>query len=561
MDEWVSRLTQSQRERWELGYAAALAEGWADRISGFNDVLAVAEGCYFSEDAAQHVCEFFQRFLSLSKSRWKGQAFELIPWQRDLLETAFGWIRDDGTRRFRIVYVEIPKKNGKSGLASGLALYMLTADGENTPEVYGAAIDRDQAGIVYDEAARMVRSSPRLASLLQVRDSVKRIRYPGKDGIYRVLSADVKKHEGLDISAAIVDELHAHKNRTLWDTLRYGGAARAQPLFFVITTAGEYDPTSIGWEQHEYAMRVRDGVYEDWEYLPVIYAADENDDWTAPETWRKANPSIGYTIKEADFAAQVREALNSPTKQAQFKRYRLNIWVQTEDAYFNILEWQKCGEQFTLDDMEGRECYGGMDLSSKDDLTAFWLAFPPVDGDEFYRLMGWFWLPRAGIVEKARRQGVPYDAWAMNNYIELTEGNVIDLRWIRKRIVEVSHRVSLQELCFDPYRATEIVQALKDEDGINVIEHRTGTLSMSPCMNEMQRLILTNEIRHTNNPCMTWQISNVVAHTDTSGNVKPDRKNTKKKIDGPVAAMMGLGRAVLSRQNVISVYEKSSIFL
>jgi len=300
------------------------------------DERAVAQGYVFRLAAAERVRTFFQRFLCHSKGEWAGQPFELLDWQwDDIVAPLFGWQRPDGTRRFRRGYIEVPKKNGKSCLFSGLSLYLLLADGEPGAEIYSAAVDRDQASIVFTEAANMVEASPHLASRLQVVRSTKRIVDHRSRSYYKALSADVPAKEGLNAHAILIDELHAQRNRDLWDTLRYAGASRRQPLHLAITTAG-YDRHSICWEQHDYAKKVQDGTIQDLAFFSYICAAESDDDWTAPEVWRKANPSFGITLSAEQFAEDCQEAQQSPAKENSFRRYRLNQWTEQDVRWLSL---------------------------------------------------------------------------------------------------------------------------------------------------------------------------------------------------------------------------------
>lgn len=543
---WRNQLGRERQAAFDAGWQRAVDEGWDSYVRNYNDAVALAEGCYFDRSAADHVITFIEKFLCLTKGRASaGQPFVLMPWQRDVVERAYGWKRADGRRRFRKVYIEIPKKNGKSKLLAAIALYMLMMDGEQTPEVYGAAVDRQQARLIFDEAARMADKSPSLRKRLRHLSATGRLLYPANEGVYRVLSADIQQHEGLDISCSIVDELHVHKKRTLWDTLVYGGKAREQPMLWVITTAGEYDETSIGWEQHSYGERVIEGAIEDVEYLAIIYAASKDDDWTDPAVWYKANPALGVVLEEEDMAADCREAQNEPRKQATFLRYRLNIWVQATESWMDIAEWKACIGDYRAHDLKGKPCWGGLDLSSSDDLTAFALMFPPGQGEDKYRLLSWHWIPRDKLSEKSRLNNATYDDWYRNGWLSLTDGNVIDLKFIRQSIVNLGKEYDIRGISYDRFfMATEIAQNLQDEDGFLIEPHGMGYVSMNPTMVEMERLILGRRIEHDGNPLFLWEMANVVAQVDPAGNMKPDKSERRRKIDGPVAALMALTGAM-----------------
>ncbi len=544
LDIWHGRLCDEGKGVFDGMWDRAEEEGWEGRVRGFNDVLAMSKGCYFDGAAAAHVCEFFPRFLKHSKDPFAGQPFELQDWQMDnFVVPVFGWKRADDTRRHRLAYLEVAKKNGKTTLAAGLGLYMLIADGEAGAEVYPGAVNREQAGFTFEEAARMVEKSPHLSSRIEVIRSTKTLVYRKTNSRLRALSADVASHEGLNVSFWIMDELHVHKNRRLYDTLRYGGASRTQPLGMIITTAGEYDPTSIGWEMHEYAENVINGTYEDWEMHAAIYSIDKDDDWTDPDVWSKANPSLGVTVYVEELTAMCQEALNSPDKQGGYKRYRMSVWVQTKDGFVDMDAWNACAEWFSLEDMAGRKCYGGLDLSSKEDLSAFVVVFTPTPEDPVYRMMGGFWVPEASLPERAKRNAQPYLQWVEDGHVLTTDGSRIDYRAIREAIEEVGEVVRIKEIHYDPKFAAEIITDL-EAAGFTMVEHAQTCKAMNPGMQALNLNCGRGELRHNGNPAMTWQMGNVIARYDMDGAARPDKSNRKKKIDGPVAGFMALGRAV-----------------
>lgn len=498
-------------------------------------------------DAANRVCEFFERFLQLSKGVWAYQPFRLLEWQRtELLQPLFGWKRPDGARRYRIGYVEIPKKNGKSALCSGLALYLASADGEPGAEVYNAAADRLQAEIVFNESRNMIRSSPQLSKYAIITDSKKRIDFPATNSFIRVISSEAYTAEGLNIHGLIFDELHAQKTRELWDALRYGGAARRQPLLLSITTAG-WDTASICFEQHEYAKNILSGVIEDDAFFPLIYSAGKEDDITAPETWRKANPSLGETIQESDMSQAAQEAAASPAKASTFKRYRLNIWTENAVSWMSLNSWDDCAAEIDPEAWAGCECYAGLDLSKTTDLSALVLVFS--DGEE-YTILPYFWCPEDCAKDRDTRNRMNYMQWGREGYIELTPGNTIDYRFIRKRINEIAKKYRLIDIGYDPYNASHIAQELQEEDGIVMVEMRQGAATMNEPSKEFERRVLAKTIRHSGNPVMRWMVGNVTIRVDANENIVPDKKKSAEKIDGVVATIMGIGRAMHAENNV-----------
>ena len=561
--EWVRPDEEQLRRIWfqnrdmilaenQEAWGRRIFEGWSPPgedtekwIGSPGDQAARERGCWFDLSAARRVDRFFSRFLRHSKGEWAGKPFDLLEWQRrDVIYPLFGWRKPDGTRRFRMAYIEVPKKNGKSALCSGLALYLLVGDDEQGAEVYSAAADRDQATIVFNESAHMVELSPALRALCRVYHSVKRIEY--KNSIYRSLSADVPTKEGLNISALIFDELHAQRTRDLWDALRYGGAARRQPLLISITTAG-FDRNSICWEQHDYAQKVLEGVIEDDTFFAYIRSAGEEDDWTDPAIWRKANPSLGVTISEDSFASDCREAQESPVKENSFKRYRLNLWTEQETRWLAIEKWDACAidggifGEIPRKFMEpqkllGKPCYAGLDLASTIDICALILNFVM---DERYFWLGYFWVPAESAAQREHRDRVPYRRWAQDGWIEMTPGDVADYDLIRRRIQELGERFKICEIAIDRWNSTQLQVQLQD-DGFEVIPMGQGMASMSAPTKAFEARVLQKKIIHGGNPVLRWMARNLVVRTDAAGNLKPDKSRSSEKIDGIVAGIMAL---------------------
>ncbi len=541
--------------------ATAKDEGWSEWIRTEADERAVLSGCWFDREAAARVEVFFERFLRHSKGEWAGKPFRLQEWQkRDLLFPLFAWKKRNGYRRFRNAYIEVPKKNGKSALCSGISLYLLVADGEPGAEVYSAAADRDQASIVYGEAERMVMSSPALSRRLRVIPSRKTILFPRTNSVYRALSADVPTKEGLNIHGLIFDELHAQKSRELFDTLRYGGAARRQPLLVSITTAG-FDRNSICWEQHEYARKVLKGIVEDESFFAYIRAANEDpnegpvDDWTSREAWYKANPSLGVTISEEAFAAECREAQEKPTLQNAFKRYRLNIWTSADVRWMPMDRWEFSAGNVDPLALVGKSCFGGLDLSTTLDITACVFVFPWEDG--VYKVHPLFWIPEENMRERSSRDRVPYEVWARQGLVRTTPGNVVDYSWIEKDILEYAERHKVEEIAYDQWNATEIIQRLTDA-GLVMVPVRQGFASMSGPMKQTEALVYAGKLHHGGNPVLRWMADNVQASIDPAGNMKPDKGRSRERIDGIVALIMAIGRAAM-RENQASVYEERGL--
>lgn len=511
-----------------------------------NDERAAREGCLFDVTAAHRVRTFFRSFLRHSKGEFAGRPFDLIDWQwRDVVAPLFGWKRPDGTRRFRKAGIWVPKKNGKSTISSGLAIYLLLADGEPGSEVFCAAADRDQAAIVYNESANMVEASPALRSRIECVRSTKRLVYAGNQSFLRTLSAEAFTKEGLNIHGLIFDELHAQKSRELWDTLTYGGAARRQPLLISISTAG-FDRDSIGYEQYRYAKGVIDGSISDTSFFAYVAEADEDDDWTDPKVWRKANPSLGITVKESALAEACREARYSPAKENAFRRYHLNQWTEQDVRWLPLEKWDASAGNMRLDELEGRECYAGVDLASTTDLASLALLFCPRTEGEPYDVLMHYWAPQEADRRRERENKVRIRDWARAGLIELTDGNVIDYDVIRKRVNEANERYNIRELAIDRWNATHLSTQLMG-DGIDVVAFGQGYASMSAPTKEFEALVLAGLLRHGGHPVLRWNAANVTVEQDAAGNLKPSKRKSREKIDGIVATIMALGRAMLRR--------------
>lgn len=499
-----------------------------------------ARGLYFDEASAQIAIAFFE-LLKHSKGEWAGQTIELEPWQQFVVWSLFGWKRADGTRRFRTCYLEVARKNGKSTLAAGLGLFLMTADGEPGAEVYSAATKRDQARITHAEATRMVKASPHLRRRLTVyRDN---IHIKDTASKFEPLGRDTDSTDGLNVHAAIVDEVHAHKTRDLWDLIETATGARRQPLLIAITTAG-YNRQSLCWQQHEYTNKVLDGVIEDDSWFGIVFGIDEGDDWQDEAVWGKANPNLGVSKKLDDMRRLAKRAKDMPSALNSFLRLHLDVWTQSETKWIPREHWDACGMAVDAAGLRGRSTYGGLDLSSTTDITALLWVFPPQSEDDLYKVLCRFWIPQEAMIERSRRDRVPYDAWVRAGYITVTPGNVIDYDYILNQIEEDMAVYDIPELAFDRWGASRIqtqLAELGDEDFL--VQFGQGFASMSGPMKELEKLIRSHKLAHGNNPVLNWMADNLVVRTDPAGNIKPDKARSLEKIDGMVALVMALDRA------------------
>lgn len=530
--------------------AKAKREGWLRWLRSEADERAAQAGCYFSARHADYVTEFFPALLQHSKGQWAGKPFELLDWQRDeLVQPLFGWLRPDGTRRYRKAFVEIPKKNGKSTLAAGIGLYLLVGDGEQGAEVYSAASDRDQASIVHGEAIRMVDASDSLSLVLKVNRSTHVITHPDSNSVYKALSSAAAGKEGLNAHGLIIDELHVWQGRELWDALRYAGRARRQPLLFVITTAGD-DLTSVCYEQYQYAKGVLDGSIVDDRFFALIYEAQpadvEADKIFNRKVWRSSNPSIGSTIDEAEFGRDVDEAVKTPTSRSSFLRYSFNIWATAEHPWLDLGAWIACREEFTPEELLGKRCGAGLDLAKILDTASFVLCFPDEDesGEAVFRLLPRFWLP-SETAEK-RKDIVSYQTWAQMGLITLTEGDVCDYDAIRLHVGAASRKYRIHELAFDPWNAESLTQDLERQYGIKRHEFRQTINRYAHPTAEFERLIKSRALRNNGHLVLQWQAGHVRVKTDPSGNIRPvkQKHGDHRTIDGVVASIMALDCAL-----------------
>lgn len=483
--------------------------------------------------------------LKHTKGKFWGKKFELLPWQEKIIRDVYGTVRDEdpSIRQFTTAYVEIPKKQGKSELAAAIALNQLCNDDEWRAEVYGCAADRQQASIIYDVAKDMVKQSKALSKRIKLVESMKRMVYLPTGSIYQVLSAEVATKHGLNVSACVFDELHTQPTRALYDVMTQGsGDARAQPLWFFLTTAGT-DRTSICWEVHQKALDILEGRKADPRFYPVVYGLPEDADWHDEANWYKANPSLGYTIDIEKVRDAYRKALETPMDEMQFRQLRLNQWVKSSVRWMRMDKWDACEGEIDLDRLRGRPCYAGLDLSSTSDLTAFVLVFPPDDEGEPYIIVPYFWLPEEQMKIRVRRDHVMYDQWAGQGFIELTEGDVVHYGAVKQRILEICEMFDVQEIAVDRWNATMMIQELEDE-GLTVVRFGQGFKDMSPPTKELMRLVLRQEIRHSGHPVLRWNIDNVFVRTDPAGNQKIDKEKSTEKVDGAVATVMALARAI-----------------
>ena len=513
---------------------------------------------YYDKELADYAVSFIE-CLYHTKGTWAGKPFKLLDWQEQIIRDLFGTVKPNGYRQFNTAYIEIPKKNGKSELAAAVALLLCCGDGEQRAEIYGCAADRGQATIVFDVAADMVRMCPALNKRCKILTSQKRILFTPTNSFYQVLSAEAYSKHGFNIHGVVFDELHTQPNRKLFDVMTKGsGDARMQPLYFLITTAGT-DTHSICFETHQKALDILEGRKIDPTFYPVIYGAGDTEDWTDPKVWLKANPSLGETIGMDKVETACESAKQNPGEENSFRQLRLNQWVKQAVRWMPMDKWDACAYPVNEEMLEGRVCYGGLDLSSTTDLTSFCLVFPPEDEDKPYYVLPYFWVPEDTLELRVKRDHVPYDLWHRQGYLETTEGNVVHYGYIEKFIERLGERFNIREIAFDRWGAVQMVQNLEGM-GFTVVPMGQGFASMSPPTKELMKLTLEKKLAHGGHPVLRWNMDNIFIRTDPAGNIKADKAKSTEKIDGAIAMIMALDRAIRCGSDISeSVYDSRGL--
>ena len=516
------------------------------------------ESSIYNKDLADYAVNFIE-CLSHTKGTWAGKPFKLLDWQERIIRDLFGIVKSNGYRQFNTAYIEIPKKMGKSELAAAVALLLCCGDGEERAEVYGCAADRQQATIVFDVAADMVRMCPALNRRVKILASQKRIVYLPTNSFYQVLSAEAYSKHGFNIHGVVFDELHTQPNRKLFDVMTKGsGDARMQPLYFLITTAGT-DTNSICYETHQKSKDILEGRKVDPTFYPVIYGAEESDDWTSPEVWKKANPSLGVTVGMDKVQAACESAKQNPAEENAFRQLRLNQWVKQSVRWMPMEKWDLCSFKIDEENLIGRVCYGGLDLSSTTDMTAFVLVFPPKDEEDKFVILPFFWIPEDTLELRVRRDHVPYDIWQKQGFIQTTEGNVVHYGYIENFIEQLGEKFNIREIAFDRWGAVQMVQNLEGM-GYTVVPFGQGFKDMSPPTKELMKLTLEQKIAHGGHPVLRWNMDNIFIRRDPAGNIKADKEKSTEKIDGAIATIMALDRAIrCGNTNTESVYDSRGL--
>lgn len=503
----------------------------------------------FDREEADFVCDFIGA-LTLFEGRFSGKPFELLPWQREIITEFYGTMRDDGLRQYQYLYLEIPKKNGKSGLASALGLYHTFADGEQNGEVYVVAADRGNAGIVFEASLKMLNACPALLERSRVIESQKIIKDMATGTVYKVMSSEAYSKHGYKPSCVIFDELHAQPNRELWDTMTFGaGSAREQPVWIVLTTAGDDpDRNSIGWEVHEkakdiLAARAGDTSKRDnpvW--LPRIYCY-EGDDIYNEDNWLAANPSLGVTVPLDAVRQEAYDAQERESAERLFRWLRLNQWIAVKAVgWLPLTLWDKTAGAWTRDDLRGKKCYLGLDLSATTDLTALTAVFPPQDGAEVWRTIFWPVIPRDGMREREKRDHVPFSDWVRDGYLTATEGDAVDYNVVESLIRDAMATYRVEAMGTDKWLSRMLTQRLM-ADGLDVVEIDQNMAGMSPPMKDMERLLRIGQMEHEETPVGRWCFGNVRIATDGNENIKPMKNKSIDRIDVTVSWIIAVAMA------------------
>lgn len=501
----------------------------------FNPLLTDAMGRKYRP--ADNLCAFVE-LLPHIKGPLAGTPITLEPWQVFILTTIFGWVKRDGRRRFRRAYIEVPRGNAKSTLSSAVGLYMLTADGEGGAECYSLATTRDQARIVFGDAQQMARKSPGFRTRYGVTVGAHNIHVLNAAAKFEALSAEGSTLDGLNIHFGCIDELHAHKTRTVYDVVETGTGKRDNSLLWVITTAGS-DRAGICYEARTFVTRVLGGQIEDDSQFGIVYGLDDGDDWGTEDALVKANPNWGISVRPEVILPLQAKALQLPSATNNFRTKHCNDWVSVDTAWMDIRAWERCADShLNSKDFEGQPCWIGIDLASKVDIASMALLFE-CEGQvvAFVR----HFLPEDTVFAAANSQ---YQGWMHADRLLATPGNVTDFGLIEAELLDAAARFEIKAVAFDPFQATQFSTRMLAE-GLPMIEVRPTVLNFSEPMKQLEALVLQGKWAFDGDPVLTWMVSNVVCHRDAKDNIYPRKERPENKIDGVIAVLMALNRLLL----------------
>lgn len=520
----------------------AAKEGWAQWIITPSDERALLDGCWFDPRRAEHPIHFAHNFLRIWEGRFAGQPFDPLPWQSDVLQRVFGWLRHDErgqvVRRHRRAFVFIPKKNGKSPLAALVGLYCLTVDGESGPKVFSAATDINQASIVHEHAIHMVEASAPLQKFLKINRTTKAITCRSNNGVYRALSGEAATKEGLNGSCLLADELHVWRGWDLWNSLKYMFASRDQPLLFATSTAGE-DPFGPCWQLYQHSKAVIEGRATDPGLMPFVCELLPGESMDDAAVQKRVNPALGIILTREELQGAVDEA-SDDTSLATLKRYRFNVWTRGSSRAWPHELWEAAGESYAPRDLKGRECQAALDLSRTRDSSSLVLAFPCEGG--LVRLLTWIWIPE-GSARKWSKV-VPWLEWAAHKHVRVISGDVMEFEPIERKVASLAKHFKILSLRFDQTYAEDVTQRIEKETGIIRVKFAQNWVNFAAACADFERHVVGGTMRHNRNPAFDWQMSNLEFKVDVNGNrrpVKPHGKDDYRRIDGPVAGIMAVG--------------------
>jgi phage terminase large subunit-like protein len=513
-----------------------------------DDLKRKSWAYHFDEEVANRPCNFAHKLPHIKGKDFAGKKIEFEDWQCFIVTTVYGWVDAVGNRRFKIAYIEVPRKNGKSTMSAPIGLYALAADKEPGAEVYSAATTREQARIVWADAKAMVDKCKPLREALCVATSSHSIFKANNSSKFQALSRDQQGNlDGLNIHLAIIDELHAHKTRDVWDVIETATGARTQPLIWAITTAGS-NRAGICYEQRSYVIKILSKVHSDDTYFGIIYTIDKGDDPFDPVSWAKANPNYGVSVKPDDLQRKAVKARQMASALNNFLTKHLNVWVNADSPWMNMTAWDECAEPaMREEDFASEECMVSCDLATKTDIAPKLKIFRRIkeevqkDGTSkpvpHYYVFGSFYLPETAIEDGRNSQ---YEGWELDGLLIKTPGSVTDFGLIEDDIKADAAKYRVLNAGFDPWQASYLIQRLQVEN-LPVLEYRQTVQNMSQPMKEVEALVLSKHLHHNGDPVLAWMISNVVCHIDVKENIYPRKEKPENKIDGAVALIMGIG--------------------
>ncbi len=517
------------------------------------DAIKTAGQSEWNPATAKHAIQFIEGLCKFTEGSWAGKPFVLLPWQRALVANLYGWIKPDGTRRYRQAHILVPRKAGKTELAAALALYHLLADEEPTPEVVGIARDRSQAGLCLRRAMRMAAQEPLLSARTEPYQS--RLTAPQVYGVYKVLSADAPGAHGLNVSACIADEIHAMENRRdLWEAVMTSMGARRQPLMISITTAGVLRE-SLEHDLFQYALRVCDGVIDNPAFLPCLHFADAADDWRLESTWRKANPSLTCTSTLDWYRQEAQRAHDQPSYESPFRTYYLCQHITAAERWIRMADWDACEEQFDVERLRGLPCYLGIDLAQTTDISSISCVW--LDGDSLY-VKNWNYAPEVGATNRMRKDGVPYVEWARRGWMTLTPGDTTDYSYLVSQIERIAAQHKVKMVAYDPYNAQNLANDLEHR-GIPVVRVPQSFLNLATPTRMWEQAIVSRRLRHDGNPVLSWAMSNCVVDRDANDNPRPSKRRSVERIDPVIAGIIAIAASLHDEKPQPSVYNERGL--